>query len=429
MTPHASRAGSVGETAATASQSPPSFRKGRSPCLSEELDDSLTIDISKEMEEEKSQYPGAGNWAPDEERLFEILYLRQDLPMLPSTWDCDFRGVPMPEAMFQTSEEFAPIIYAHSKEFQATFALLRLIDLTAKVRTILQAGRRNKVPGIIKREIDRYLSWAAQDGDYAHLRIIPNIITEVIDTTISQDKITEYIENKMRALGRLQRQFLQGNKNPMFWEVVKPSIMTSFSDIKVESEDDSPDPKKWPGATPKEFNLESNSDNLSIETPTRKRTENLDMAMDSKKYRLFLSRTSDGIDELASFEFAEGSTDLSPVLKLEQTEEDTASTSAPPFPGVLFPRTPEPISYRHQPPVVYGLFILNTSVLLLTIDSSQGDDAYVTFHIQTDFQDRQQSVWNALTIAIAACRARDELMTRVSDFGELSVIEESDPDA
>lgn len=70
------------------------------------------------MEREKGLYPGASTWAEDEERLFEILYLRQDLPMLPSHWEFDFRGRPIPETIFSTSDEYLPIVYAYSNEFR-----------------------------------------------------------------------------------------------------------------------------------------------------------------------------------------------------------------------------------------------------------------------------------------------------------------------
>lgn len=77
------------------------------------------MDSWQQMEIEKGMYPGASTWARDEERLFEILFLRQDLPLLPSHWDVDFRGVPISVATFQTSNESPPVVYAHSKkEFQ-----------------------------------------------------------------------------------------------------------------------------------------------------------------------------------------------------------------------------------------------------------------------------------------------------------------------
>lgn len=77
------------------------------------------VSLGEELEMEKQRYPGASTWAKDEERLFEVLFLRQDLPLLPAHWDVDFRGVPMVDSIFQTSDEFPPIVYAHStKEFQ-----------------------------------------------------------------------------------------------------------------------------------------------------------------------------------------------------------------------------------------------------------------------------------------------------------------------
>lgn len=69
------------------------------------------------LDSEKALYPGASNWALGEERLFEILFLRQELPLLPSHWDMAFRGVPMMDSIFQTSPEYPPIVFAHSDDF------------------------------------------------------------------------------------------------------------------------------------------------------------------------------------------------------------------------------------------------------------------------------------------------------------------------
>lgn len=80
------------------------------------------LTIMERMEIDKARYPGAKNWATQEERLFEILYLRQDLPMLPSHWNVDFRGFPLPENIFDTSEEYPPIIYSHSKNGTKEYA-------------------------------------------------------------------------------------------------------------------------------------------------------------------------------------------------------------------------------------------------------------------------------------------------------------------
>ncbi|KAH6895780.1 hypothetical protein B0T10DRAFT_225346 [Thelonectria olida] len=467
-TPRPNQAASVSDEIATASNSPSVARGKKAPRTSEDFENSFQMNLAEEMEEEKLRFPGASSWAPDEERLFEILYLRQDLPMLPPTWDYDLSDVPISDAIFQTSEQFPPIIYAHDKDFRATMALMRMIDLTAKVRSSFQCGSRQKVPGLIKRELDRYISWAAQDGNYSHLRIVPNIVTEVIDTTIPREDITEYIQDRMQALGRLQREFLQENRDPEFWDVTKPSLMTS-PNVKAESEEGSPDWGKWPAAAPKKFNADLNPDELSVESPTLKRSPKVEDG--SKKRRLFPSPTSSDIDELAEDELTEGPTEGPPrkKIKLEKgsvkkcaksissyqpnksetpkagralkretprlgaAERQTPKTKTPkrdtPKAKTLKLETPTSPTYRRHPPVVYGLFILNTSVLLLTTDASRGGDSYVSFHIQVNFSDRRQSVWNALTMAIAVCRARDDLMTRSSDFKDILVIQDSDPDA
>jgi hypothetical protein len=109
------------------------------------------------------------------------------------------------------------------------------------------------------------------------------------------------------------------------------------------------------------------------------------------------------------------STEVKPTRSLGSTSE--------------IPDTPSELMYVRDPPVVYGLFILNSSVFLLTADAAKDDEAYVSFHVDMDFMDRHQSFWNALTVAIAVCMARDELMTRLDDFEELPKVEDSDPDA
>ncbi|KAM0563336.1 hypothetical protein ACHAPJ_001054 [Fusarium lateritium] len=389
------------------SRSPSSTRDVQLSFLSNEEDNTYFIDMEEEMKEEKQRYPGASSWAPAEERLFEILFMRQDLPMLPTTWDIDLRGVPISDVVFKTSKEFPPIIYAHSKNFRATMALTRLIDLTAKTRTTIQSGLRNKVSQLIKRELDKYLNWAAQDGDYMHLRIVPNIMTEVVNTTMPEDEITEYIQNRMRSLAKLQREFLREDRNPQFWDVIKPSVFGSPM-IKSEPDDGSPSLGAWP--TPDRSRRGSHARVEEVSTTTSQ---------------------SVAIKIEPGLESPPGAS-LSAVGVHKTTTISKASSPprspSPPSP-LKEPQTPSRDTYRCHPPVVYGLFILNTSVLVLTTDSSKGPDAYVSFHVQVDFQDEHQGIWNALTIAIAVCLARDELRTRTGDFEELPCLEESDPDA
>ncbi|KAI8723375.1 hypothetical protein NCS52_00193300 [Fusarium sp. LHS14.1] len=408
--------------------------------VSEENDNYYLKSLEAEMKQEKERYPGAREWAPAEERLFEILFMRQDLPMLPPTWDVDLRGFPLSDVIFKTSDDFPPIIYAHSKDFRATLALTRLIDLTAKARVSIQSGLRRKVPHLIKRELDKYISWAAQDADYAHLRIVPNIMTEVVDTTMSEYDITEYIQGRMRSLAKLQREFLREDSNPRFWDVLKPSIMTSPM-IKVEPDDCSPTLGRWSASTEIRRNSHLCINELSPATPCPDGKVKVEPELESprlggvnadkliqyhKKGRMKVIEPRREKDRQKPAE-AKKSTRPPAQAKTPSREASPTHSHSPPSP--VEPQTPPTHTYRRHPPVVYGLFILNTSVLLLTTDSSKGPDAYVSFQVQIDFQEDNQSVWNALTIAIAVCLARDELRTRSGDFEELPCLSESDPDA
>lgn len=292
----------------------------------------LQTETQLELELEKKRYPGASTWAPDEEQLFEILFQRAERAILPGHWEVDFRGIPMLDTVFSMNDDIRPIVYSRSgKDFQATMALLRLIDLTSSVRTTVQSGLRQKAPPLIKRCLDRYLSWAAEDGSYSHLRYVPNIMTAELDASLGESEITSMMEQRMRALALLQREFLRVDRDDDFWAVEESSVTL------VD--------------------------------------------------RYIGRRANGGADD---------------------DDED--------------------VVFRRKPPVVYGLFILRSSVFLLTVDSAKGADAYVSFHVDMHFMDRHQSVWNALTIAIAVCLARDQLVRRVEDFEESPDVQGSESD-
>jgi hypothetical protein len=81
----------------------------------------------EEMEKEKLLFPGSHEWAADEDRLFELLFMRQFMPLLPSHWDIDFRSIPIPDILFATSDIDRPVIYSSSEnqfkgEFRTNFA-------------------------------------------------------------------------------------------------------------------------------------------------------------------------------------------------------------------------------------------------------------------------------------------------------------------
>jgi hypothetical protein len=87
-------------------------------------------------------------------------------------------------------------------------------------------------------------------------------------------------------------------------------------------------------------------------------------------------------------------------------------------------------SSKRLPPVLYGLFIIHTMVLVLTVDSAKPpEEAQVSYHVEVNFNIPYQGVWNALTVAIPVCMARDDMRKRLGDFAMLAPVVESDPDA
>ncbi|KAG5925543.1 hypothetical protein E4U53_003274 [Claviceps sorghi] len=220
-------------------------------------------------------------------------------------------------------------------------ALLRLIDLTSSVRTTVQSGLREKASPLIKKSLDKYLSWAAEDGSYAHLRYVPNMITSELDARLGETEITSLMEQRMRALAFLQREYLRVDRDDDDFAAVEQG-------------------EEGPAALVDRFLKKMTADDAS-------------------------HARDDGVAD-------------------------------------------DEVVYRRKPPVVYGLFVLRTSVFLLTVDSAKGPGAYVSFHVDMHFMDRHQSVWNALTVAIAVCLARDQLARRLEDFEESPQVQGSESD-
>jgi hypothetical protein len=87
-----------------------------------EATEEAEMSLSDRMEQDKQKFPGAKEWAKEEERLFEIFYLRQDIPILPPHWSIDLRGFPLTDHIFQTSKDYPPVIYSHSETMSGQFA-------------------------------------------------------------------------------------------------------------------------------------------------------------------------------------------------------------------------------------------------------------------------------------------------------------------
>ncbi|KJZ77959.1 hypothetical protein HIM_02596 [Hirsutella minnesotensis 3608] len=170
----------------------------------------------------------------------------------------------------------------------------------------------------------------------------------------------------------------------------KGTVLSPIDDEADESERGNPDPKDG-DYEPSEGDGESAADDISVECPSTREVTPLPSPVECD------------------------APETPRRVKRESSDNDGLSQWA--------------TQYRRRPPVVYGLFVLRTSVFLLTVDSAKGETATVSFHEDMHFADFKRSLWNGLTVAIAVCLARDELMSRRDDFELMVMHDESDPDA
>lgn len=319
----------------------------------------------------------------------------------------------------------------------ATVAITRLVDLTLDVRTLIESARprnamdhkklRKKAAGLIRNSLDKVVDWAAKDGGYTNLKTLPNIVVEVVDTAETQEDIVKFMMNRMKALARLQREFYRTDRRVDFWTVVEPKVMGPKKRLPYRKRLQAKAGMKR-GTETRPSTPDLCQDELASASPDTTATPRRPPESSSKR-RKVLKRKAREADELSESHHTPGS----PIVKQESRDSSPGIIKAEPidkpFSALSVPRAASPVEYSRQPPVVYGLYVLGTSVFLLTVDSSKGEDAYISFHIDINFSDKHQSVWNALTVAIAVCSARDELMTRLDDFQTIHVLSDSDPDA
>ncbi|KAM0321689.1 hypothetical protein ACHAQA_009928 [Verticillium albo-atrum] len=310
------------------------------------------------MAEEKKLFPGSTAWAEDELHLFEILYMRQYSPLLPRQWDMNFRGIPIPGVLFSTSDIEKPVIFSQSdNDFKATKALIQLIELTSNVRSLMQSGQKDRVSACIRKELEDYARWAAQDGGFDNLDIIPNVIIDVVDTTIGSARIEEYMQQRLRTLAARHREY---------WRINNTQQQCT-----------------------------------SLAAPVKRETD--------------ATCEPNTLQELAS-----------PIII--KREDEKAETIHFTYPETQMPTIGS--RYVQQPPVIYGMFIVNATVMVLSIDSAkEGDSAHVSYQVEVGFSVKNQGVWNAITVAIIICLARDHMMTLTSNFVQLVDDPDSDPDA
>ncbi len=73
--------------------------------------------------------------------------------------------------------------------------------------------------------------------------------------------------------------------------------------------------------------------------------------------------------------------------------------------------------YRRPPPLLYGIIVVRTIVIFVTLDSSY-PEAKLRHIAHFDFKEPKVNVWNGFAVAIICVLARNYLMTIKDEFEE-----------
>ncbi len=85
-----------------------------------------------------------------------------------------------------------------------------------------------------------------------------------------------------------------------------------------------------------------------------------------------------------------------------------------------------PPQYSMDPPILYGIAICGSIVVLITYDSGK-DDPEPRIICTFNFDDNHEDVWNGFGIAMMIIAARDYYCLRLDDY--MDVEQDGDPDA
>jgi hypothetical protein len=285
---------------------------------------------------------------------------------------------------------------------------------------------------MIKKALDKFIRWAAEDGGYNHLQYIPNILVEILDKNTEQADLTSTIEARMNAIAKLHRKALTINQDVAeYMDIDKEVEMQIKAEVEA-SDEQQRQLMKQRGRSWGKFGSRIMSKLLGlirfrpiIKPESHGETRVID---DEDKEQTTIGESN----QTAGHINVKMEEDEIPNIKPESFEDDISMSDIPLVQTISphSPLLPSPLPFRRPPPVIYGFFIISTTVCLFTVDSSKDESSMnLSLHLDMNFHDQSQSVWNALTVAIVACLARDEMMTRMDDFEEQRVVEESDVDA
>ncbi|KAI9770593.1 MAG: hypothetical protein M1840_003184 [Geoglossum simile] len=134
-------------------------------------------------------------WSEDELTLYCRLRMRGREPMLPHHWRGDFNTIP--SRLFGNEEGVLINSYCQNT-FRATQALHLLFKLGGRVRDRELAGL--PVEGVMKREVERYVRWSQEDGEFSRKPYIPVLAIVASTPKQTEEELEDRIRIKLEAL-------------------------------------------------------------------------------------------------------------------------------------------------------------------------------------------------------------------------------------
>ncbi|KAI9773986.1 MAG: hypothetical protein M1839_001937 [Geoglossum umbratile] len=139
-------------------------------------------------------------WSEDELALYCRLRMRGREPMLPRHWRGDFDTIP--GRLF--GNEGVMINSYCQNTFRATQALHALFKLGGRVRDRELAGL--PVEGLIKKEVERYMRWSQEDGEFSRKPHIPVLAIAAGSSNQTEEDLEDRIKGKLETLAARYRE-------------------------------------------------------------------------------------------------------------------------------------------------------------------------------------------------------------------------------
>lgn len=139
-------------------------------------------DRLKEYNTFKKSIKGYEKWTPAQTKLHKLLALRGCWPMFEHSWALNFsiRNIyPTVFAPAKTRKRVA--IYSRTNEFRTTRALEAIFDLSALICSYRQSGIEEKIGGVLKKALKRYIGWAAYDAGVEDRVYVPTLQVHEFD--------------------------------------------------------------------------------------------------------------------------------------------------------------------------------------------------------------------------------------------------------